>query len=100
MYTLLLAVHVLVSFALIIIVLLQMGKGASIGASFGAGAAGTQFGPTGGGGSAIGKITAAAAVIFMLTSLSLAIMQKSNAGGSLPSQSGAPTAPVTPEKAE
>ena len=70
MTTLLVFLHVLVCFALIIIVLLQAGKGASIGASFGAGASGTVFGAAGAG-SFLGKLTGAAAIIFMLTSLTL-----------------------------
>ena len=44
----LIILHVLVSIALIIIVLLQAGKGAEIGASFGSGSSQTVFGATGG----------------------------------------------------
>lgn len=68
---LLIGLHVTVCLALVIIVLLQMGKGAEVGASFGAGGSQTIFG-AGGGANFMGKVTAAAAVIFMLTSLSLA----------------------------
>lgn len=67
----LITLHVVVCIALIVIVLLQMGKGAEAGASFGAGASQTILGASGGG-SFMGKVTAGAAVIFMLTSLSLA----------------------------
>lgn len=67
----LVSLHVVVCIALIVIVLLQMGKGAQAGASFGAGSSQTIFGASGGG-SFMGKVTAGAAVIFMLTSLSLA----------------------------
>ncbi|MDO3379860.1 preprotein translocase subunit SecG [Geoalkalibacter halelectricus] len=70
MTTFLVFLHILVCFALIVIVLLQPGKGASIGASFGAGGANTVFGAAGAG-SFLGKMTGAAAVIFMLTSLTL-----------------------------
>ena len=76
MSTLLILVHVTVSIALIVIVLLQMGKGAEAGASFGAGAKQTMFGSTSGG-SFMGKVTAAAATIFMLTSLTLAYFYSS-----------------------
>lgn len=62
--------HVVVSIALIIIVLLQAGKGAEIGASFGAGSSQTVFGATGGKGF-MSKMTTGAAIIFMLTSLTL-----------------------------
>ncbi len=66
----LITVHILVSIALIIIVLLQGGKGAEIGASFGSGGSQTVFGATGGK-SFLSKMTTGAAVVFMLTSLAL-----------------------------
>ena len=78
MTTILIALHVLVSMALILIVLLQTGKGAQLGAAFG-GASQTVFGsrgPTG----FLGKLTTAAAVIFMLTSLTLAYLSAKRAG--------------------
>jgi preprotein translocase subunit SecG len=71
MTALLLTLHVLVCIALIIIVLLQAGKGAEIGASFGSGSSQTVFGATGGK-SFMSRLTTGAAVIFMLTSLTLA----------------------------
>lgn len=69
---LLLTIHLIVCVSLIGIVLIQGGKGAEIGAAFGAGASNTIFGASGGQ-SFIGKVTAGAAVIFMLTSLALAM---------------------------
>ena len=72
MTTILLILHVLVCLSLIGIVLIQGGKGADIGATFGAGASHTLFGATGGQ-SFIGKMTTSAAVIFMLTSLALSM---------------------------
>ncbi len=63
-------IHVAVCFALILIVLLQAGKGAEMGAAFG-GASQTIFGSSG----AVGlltKLTTIAAVVFMVTSLLLA----------------------------
>ena len=68
----LLSIHILVCLSLIGIVLIQGGKGAEVGAAFGAGASNTIFGASGGQ-SFIAKMTAGAAVIFMLTSLALAI---------------------------
>ena len=62
-------VHLVVSLFLIVVVLLQAGKGASIGATFG-GSNQALFGTSQG--SFIGKVTAVAATIFMLTSLALA----------------------------
>jgi preprotein translocase subunit SecG len=75
MSTLLIVLHVIVALALIVIVLLQMGKGAQAGASFGAGGSQAMFGTTGG--NFMSKVTAAAAIIFMLTSLSLAYFHSS-----------------------
>ncbi|MBI1987996.1 MAG: preprotein translocase subunit SecG [Nitrospinae bacterium] len=72
MYILLSIVHVLVALVLILVVLLQTGKGASMGAIFG-GASQTLFGPRGAG-NFLTKITAVTAIIFMVTSLSLAIL--------------------------
>jgi preprotein translocase subunit SecG len=63
-------VHVLVCLALVAIVLLQQGKGADIGAAFGTGASQTLFGSRGAG-SFLSKLTTAAAIVFMLTSLTL-----------------------------
>jgi len=68
----LLVIHILVCLSLIGIVLIQGGKGAEVGATFGAGASQTIFGASGGQ-SFLGKMTTGAAVIFMLTSLALAI---------------------------
>ncbi len=70
----LILLHILVSLVLILIVLLQTGKGASLGAAFG-GASQTIFGSRGPG-SFLGKLTTAAAIIFMLTSLILAFISR------------------------
>ncbi|MCK9175166.1 MAG: preprotein translocase subunit SecG [Desulforhopalus sp.] len=70
MDTLLLIVHILVCLFLIVIVLLQQGKGADIGATFG-GSSQSLFG-TEGPMPLLNKITTAAAITFMVTSLSLA----------------------------
>ncbi|MBF0530315.1 MAG: preprotein translocase subunit SecG [Deltaproteobacteria bacterium] len=80
MSTLLIILHVIVAFALILIVLLQAGKGASMGAAFGGGSSGTVFGSRGAG-SFLGKMTAAAAIVFMLTSLALSIFVSQRVGG-------------------
>ncbi|MCD6527677.1 MAG: preprotein translocase subunit SecG [Desulfuromonas sp.] len=70
MITFLLTLHIIVCIALIVIVLLQAGKGAEAGASFGGGASQTVFGASGGR-SFMSKMTTTAAFVFMLTSLSL-----------------------------
>ena len=94
MTALLISLHVVVCIALIVIVLLQMGKGAEAGASFGAGSSQTIFGAAGGG-SFMGKVTAGAAVIFMLTSLSLAYFYGSPESQTvMPSAVSVPAQPV------
>ncbi|PKN11518.1 MAG: preprotein translocase subunit SecG [Deltaproteobacteria bacterium HGW-Deltaproteobacteria-4] len=97
METLLLTLHVLVCISLIIIVLLQAGKGAEVGATFGAGSSQTVFGASGGR-DFMTKLTTAAAIIFMLTSLTLAYFMDQPATGSImPSTVTAPaTAPTLP----
>jgi preprotein translocase subunit SecG len=62
-------VHVIACIVLILVVLLQAGKGANMGAVFG-GSSQTIFGSSGPG-TFLGKMTTAVAIIFMLTSLSL-----------------------------
>ena len=82
MSALLIVIHVIVCIALIMIVLLQTGKGADMGAAFGGGAINTLFGSTGAS-TFFGKATTAAAIIFMLTSLSLAYMSGHRMEGSV-----------------
>jgi preprotein translocase subunit SecG len=93
MTILLIVVHVVVSIALILIVLLQTGKGADMGAAFGMGASQTLFGSTGAGGF-LSKATTVAAVIFMLTSLTLAYMSGTRTGKSVMTEKPAATAPA------
>jgi len=70
MYQIILLIHVLAATALIALVLIQHGKGADIGASFGAGSSHTVFGSQGAS-SFLFKITGLFAVIFFITSLTL-----------------------------
>lgn len=81
MNTLLIIVHVLVCLFLVGIVLLQHGKGADIGASFG-GSSQSLFG-TEGPLPLLNKITTAVAVIFMITSVSLAYISAHKSTGSV-----------------
>ncbi len=71
MSILLIVIHVIVCIALIMIVLLQTGKGADMGAAFGGGSSQTLFGSTGAS-TFLSKATTVAAIVFMLTSLILA----------------------------
>jgi len=68
----LLIVHVLVSIFLILIVLLQSGKGAEMGAAFG-GSSQTLFGSRGAA-TFLNKLTTVAAILFMVTSLLLTMV--------------------------
>ena len=81
METLLIIVHVVVCLFLIGIVLLQHGKGADIGATFG-GSSQSLFG-TEGPLPLLNKITTFAAVIFMVTSISLAYISARSGSGSV-----------------
>jgi len=76
MTALIITIHVIVSIALILIVLLQTGKGADMGAVFGGAGSQALFGNTGAA-TFLGKMTTVAAVVFMITSLSLAYISKS-----------------------
>ncbi len=72
MVALLVALHVVVCVILILVILLQTGKGAEMGATFGVGSSSAVFGPRGPT-PLLSKITVGAATIFMATSLILTI---------------------------
>ena len=65
--------HVMVCVVLIVVVLLQHGKGADIGAGFGGGASSTVFGSRGAG-NFLTRLTTGAALVFMVTSLWLSYL--------------------------
>ena len=79
METLVVVVHVIVAVAIVGLVLLQQGKGADAGASFGAGASQTVFGSSGSGNFLV-RATTIAATIFFVTSLALAIFARNQSG--------------------
>ena len=83
--------HVLVSFFLVAVVLLQSGKGAEMGASFGSSGSQSVFG-AGGGTTFLSKMTTGAAIIFMLTSLTLAYVSGQPASSSIMSGKSKPAA--------
>jgi len=80
METLIILLHILIAVAIIAFVLLQQGKGAEAGASFGAGASQTLFGSAGSW-NFFSRVTAVLAVLFFLSSFALAIIAKNNASG-------------------
>jgi preprotein translocase subunit SecG len=94
----LMIIHVFVCLFLIAVVLLQSGKGAEIGAAFG-GSSQTLFGSRGAA-TFLSKMTTIVAVVFMVTSLVLAII--ASKGGSvvkktvMPQQQTMPAAPAGP----
>ena len=75
--TVLWTVHVLVSVVLIVLVMLQQGRGADAGAAFGSGGSGTVFG-AGGAGNFLSRSTAILATLFFVISLSLAYLGTQN----------------------
>lgn len=75
-------VHVIVCLFLIIVVLLQSGKSADIAAAFGGMGSQTAFGPRGAA-TLLSKATTWAAVIFMLTSITLSIFASRRTSGSV-----------------
>jgi preprotein translocase subunit SecG len=107
MVTLITIVHIIVCFFLIGVVLLQSGKSGDIAAAFGGQGSQTAFGPRGAA-TALTKATTWAAVVFILTSVTLSIMASRhiNAGptsvleGVTPSQTqqGQPAAPAQQKK--
>ena len=98
MSILLIIIHVLACIALIMIVLLQTGKGADMGAAFGGGSSQTLFGSSGAG-TFFGKATTAIAIIFMVTSLSLAYMSTNHEGSSVMTDVAAPVEQNMPQDA-
>lgn len=80
MEQLILVVYVLLSAAMIGLILLQQGKGADVGASFGSGASQTVFGSVGSG-NVLTRSTAILATAFFVASVGLAVMAKHKAEG-------------------
>ncbi len=101
MTTIVVIVHIIVSLALICIVLLQHGKGAGIGAAFG-GSSQTVFGSTGAA-PFLAKLTAVAAIVFMITSLGLTFLGRQKEASVMKGATKPPVSqsiPATPAKPE
>lgn len=100
MYTLLVILHVILCFIMIGVILLQAGKGAEMGATFG-GASQTIFGARGPA-TFLHKLTAVSAALFMLTSLSLTYLSGEKRGSSsimketVTEPASSPAAPAQP----
>ncbi|MFL6302304.1 MAG: preprotein translocase subunit SecG [Candidatus Sulfotelmatobacter sp.] len=107
-YGLIVAIHILVCFFIIIVVLLQSGKSGDISAAFGGQGSQTAFGPRGAA-SALSRATTWSAIAFMITSITLSLYVSKRGGpGSVlqglksqpvktqpaPAQNPAPTTPT------
>ena len=94
-------IHVIVCFFIIGVVLLQSGKGSDIAAAFTGGSSQTAFGPRGAA-TVLSKATTWATVLFMITSLSLAIISSRRrttsilGGAAKPAQTQGQTKPSQP----
>ena len=112
-FTVLLVIQIIASFSIIVLVLLQQGKGADMGSAFGSGSAGSLFGATGAA-NFLSRMTKWAAVVFFLATIGLAylansgnqeqdtgIMESFQPSQSVPSVPGAvqDTVPVSPSGA-
>ena len=86
-------IHVLVSIGLILVVLLQTGKGAEVGAVFG-GSSSTIFGSSGAG-NFLTRLTTGMAIVFMITSLTLGYFTARRPSSTI-FDNRAPAAPVQP----
>jgi preprotein translocase subunit SecG len=81
LYYSIVVLHVIVCVILVLVVLLQSGKGADLAGAFGGGATQTAFGSRGPA-SFLSKMTTGAAIVFMLTSISLSLMTTRASTGS------------------
>jgi preprotein translocase subunit SecG len=105
MYTALVVLHVIASFGIIGMVLLQAGKGADIGSAFGGAGSQAVFGSMGTP-TVLGKITTVIALVFTITSFSLAMLggergrsvvrEPAPAAPAAPAPPAAPAAPAIP----
>ena len=89
--------HMFVCVFLILVVLLQTGKGADVAAAFG-GTSQTAFGARGAA-TLLSKLTTGSAIIFMITSFALAILANKGTGSVVTDEPGQQSAPAVPAPA-
>ena len=91
-------IHYIICTFLVVVILLQAGKGADIGAAFGAGGSQTLFGARGAA-TFLNKLTAGVAIAFLGTSLILVSMAKSESGDTVFKKIPAAALPVETQPA-
>jgi preprotein translocase subunit SecG len=92
MQTLVLVLHILAAAGIVVLVLLQHGKGADMGAAFGSGSAGSLFGSAGAA-NFLSRTTAVLAAVFFLTSLGLTYFSMPSKSGGVTQQLEIPAVP-------
>jgi len=101
MYTAVVVIQLIVSFILIIAVLLQVGKGATMGSSFGGGSSSQTVFGSAGPATMLAKITWVCLVIFLISSIYLthlaSVARKSSIMSDIPSVTAPTTAPAPAE---
>ncbi len=93
------SIHIVVAIFLVLVILLQQGKGSDMGAAFG-GASSTVFGGASGRQSFLVQVTVGLAVVFLLMSLGLSWrasqIHKKGPGTEAPGEAPMPTLPLEP----
>jgi preprotein translocase subunit SecG len=97
MIVLLVIIHVLISLFLILVVLVQQGKGADLAGAFGGGGSQTAFGARGAT-TLLHKLTTAFFCLFVITSMALAVLQARPRGSVMSGTPAAATTPASPAK--
>jgi len=92
MQTLVLVIHILAAAGIVVLVLLQHGKGADMGAAFGSGSAGSLFGSAGAA-NFLSRTTAVLAAVFFLTSMGLTYFSMPTKSGGVTQQLEIPAVP-------
>ena len=93
MIVLLVILHVLISLFLILVVLVQQGKGADLAGAFGGGGSQTAFGARGAT-TLLHKLTTGFFIAFVITSMALAVLQARPRGSVMSGEAAAPARPT------